>query len=74
MPNQPYDRSTEATAEEGEVMLDGPDGLAISLTPEAAARTAQAIHAAADKASQQRDAREKASPPGEHEGSRAHKA
>ena len=73
MPNKPYDRSTEATAEEGEVMLDGPDGLAISLTPEAAVRTAQSIHAAAGQATLQRDARDK-SPPGEHERSRAHKA
>ena len=69
MPNKPYDRSTEATAEQGEVMLDGPDGLAVSLTPEAAARTAEAIRDAAEEAHRQREAR---SAPGEHEGRGAH--
>jgi hypothetical protein len=38
-----------ATAEQGIVMLDGPNGVAVSLTPDAAARTGQSlIDAAAD--------------------------
>ncbi|MDO7843226.1 hypothetical protein [Sphingomonas immobilis] len=69
MPNKPYDEATKATAEQGEVMLDGPDGLAVSLTPEAASRSAHAIRTAADEATLQREARTKALAAGEHEGS-----
>ena len=47
---KPHRTPTEATAEAGEVMLDGPDGLALSLTPEAAHRSAQSIREAADEA------------------------
>ncbi len=74
MPNKPHDVATRATAEQGEVLLDGPDGLALSLTPEAASLSAHSIRTAADEATLQRANREKASPPGEHEGRRADKA
>jgi hypothetical protein len=42
-----------ATAEEGFVMLDGPDGVAIAMTAEAAELTGQSLIAAAAEARQQ---------------------
>lgn len=53
MSRAPHDTPTEATAENGEVLLDGPDGLATSMTPEAARKSAAAINAAADEAAGQ---------------------
>jgi hypothetical protein len=53
MSNQPHDIPTKATAEQGEVMLDGPDGLALSFTPDAAAKSAAAMAKAATKAGRQ---------------------
>jgi hypothetical protein len=53
MSNKPHDIPTKATAEKGEVMLDGPDGLALSLTPSAASKSAEAMAKAADKAGKQ---------------------
>jgi len=53
MSNKPHDIPTEVTAERGEVMLDGPDGLALSLTPHAAAKSAVALAEAASKAGRQ---------------------
>ncbi|SDA16917.1 hypothetical protein [Sphingomonas sp. NFR15] len=47
MTKQPEKTPAEATAERGEVLIEGPDGLALSLTPDAARRTASSIHAAA---------------------------
>ncbi|MGH6617274.1 hypothetical protein [Sphingomonas sp.] len=49
----PHNIPTEATAEQGEVMLDGPDGLAVSLTPDAARRSAERIARAAQEAGDQ---------------------
>jgi hypothetical protein len=43
MSNKPHDTPTKATAEQGEVLLDGPDGLAMSFTPHAAAKSAAAL-------------------------------
>jgi hypothetical protein len=43
-----------ATAEDGVVMLDGPDGVAVSMTPEAAEATGRSLIAAAERASSQR--------------------
>ena len=45
-----------ATAEEGQVMLDGPDGVAIAMSPEAAISTAHSLIAAAEVAAEQRGA------------------
>lgn len=42
-----------ATAEEGVVMLDGPDGVAVSLTPEAAEQTGRSLIDAAAEAERQ---------------------
>ncbi|AOH84187.1 hypothetical protein AWL63_09615 [Sphingomonas panacis] len=53
MTKQPEKIPAEATAEHGEVMIDGPDGLALSLTPDAARQTAHSIDAAAREAQDQ---------------------
>lgn len=53
MSNKPHNVPTKATAERGEVMLDGPNGLALSLTPEAAAKSAAALAEAATEAVRQ---------------------
>ena len=42
--------SGRAVAEGGLVLLDGPDGVAVAMTPEAARETAQELIAAADEA------------------------
>ena len=56
MSRMPYDRPIHAAAEHGAVVLDGPDGLAIALTPEAARVSAKALQAAADVADREPDA------------------
>lgn len=43
----------QATAEEGLVMLDGPDGVAVTMTAGAARRTGEALIAAAGVAEEQ---------------------
>ncbi len=48
----PHDKPIEAVAEEGEVLLDGPDGMAESFTPNAAKRSAKHIEQAAKQAEQ----------------------
>lgn len=45
-----------ATAEQGMVMLDGPDGVAISMSSEAAEATARSLLVAAEEAANQRSA------------------
>lgn len=55
---QPMDEPGIATAEGGLVLLDGPDGIAVTLTPQAAESTAQNLLAAA------RDALKQAETPG----------
>lgn len=47
---KPFDEAGEASVEEGYVLLDGPDGVAVAMTPDAAARTAESLLAAAAKA------------------------
>jgi hypothetical protein len=42
-----------ATAERGQVLLDGPDGVAVAMTPEAATETARRLLAAAEEAAAQ---------------------
>lgn len=44
------DTPGEASVEEGHVILDGPDGVALTLTPAAALKTAENLRAAAEKA------------------------
>ena len=49
-------RPGRASAEGGLVLLDGPDGVAVAMTPEAARVTAQELIAAADEAAGQEHA------------------
>lgn len=51
--SSPYSNASQVTAEEGEVHIDGPDGVAISLTPDAADETARRLHEAARQARDQ---------------------
>jgi hypothetical protein len=44
-----------ASVEDGHVLLDGPDGVAITLSPEAALATAESLRAAAEQALAERD-------------------
>lgn len=45
-----------AIAESGSVLLDGPDGVAVAMTPEAAAETGRRLIDAARQAEQQKEA------------------
>lgn len=49
---EPRRDAGNATAEDGVVILDGPNGVAVTMTPEAAIRTAQSLYAAARLAQQ----------------------
>ena len=50
---KPLSEPGEAIAEQGEVIIEGPDGIAFSLTPDAAEQTAlRMIRAAGDARSQ----------------------
>ena len=57
MENKPHDEPSDVTAENGEVMVDGPNGHAFSFTPEAADETSHRLlpGAAAAKGQQIRD-------------------
>ncbi|RZL73335.1 MAG: hypothetical protein EOP66_12750 [Sphingomonas sp.] len=49
MDNKLHDEASDVTAEHGQVMVDGPDGVAVSLTPDAAAETSdRLLHAAVE--------------------------
>ena len=50
MSRKPFDEPIHAAAEHGEVVLEGPDGLAASLTPAAALLSAEHLAAAARQA------------------------
>lgn len=52
--NELYDQATVVTAKEGEVILDGPDGVDVKLTPEAAEQTAENLFEGSVKARGQR--------------------
>lgn len=54
MKNQTFDTPSEIDAEQGEVIVDGPDGVAFSLTPEAAEEVSDRLKRAAAKARRQR--------------------
>ena len=53
--HQPREDAGQASAEDGVVILDGPDGVAVTMTAEAAERTADSLHEAAGQARAQRD-------------------
>lgn len=46
---------SEVVAEAGDVIVEGPDGVAVTLTPDAAEETARRMMAAADEARRQAD-------------------
>ena len=50
---QPLTEPGVASAEDGVVVLDGPDGVAITMTPDAAQKTAISLISAAEVAEQQ---------------------
>jgi len=52
-PPQPRDDPGVASAENGFVILDGPNGLAVTMTAHAAAKTGQSLIAAAELAERQ---------------------
>jgi hypothetical protein len=49
-PLEPREDAGVATAIDGVVVLDGPDGVAVTMTADAAAQTANSLLAAADEA------------------------
>lgn len=51
--SKPHAEPGIATAEEGLVLLDGPNGVALTLTPHAAAQTGRSLIAAAEIAEEQ---------------------
>jgi hypothetical protein len=51
--NKAYDEATKVSAVDGEVALDGPDGVGVSMTPEAAEETARRLLSGADAAKRQ---------------------
>lgn len=53
-PDKTYDEATLVTARDGEVTLDGPDGVDVTVTPEAAEQTADNLIDGALKARGQR--------------------
>lgn len=40
---KPHDKAAEVTRVDGEILIDGPDGMTTSLTPEAALKTARRL-------------------------------
>jgi osmotically-inducible protein OsmY len=49
-----FDEATKVSAKDGEVILDGPDGVDVKMTPEAAEKTAEELEKGAAEASGQR--------------------
>ena len=49
-----YDEATEVSAEDGQVILEGPDAVDVRITPEAAEKTADNLMDGAIKAAGQR--------------------
>lgn len=49
-----YDEATKVTAEDGEVILDGPDAVDVRITPEAAEQTSDNLMKGAAEAAGQR--------------------
>ncbi|HZG08857.1 MAG TPA: hypothetical protein VEZ70_07755 [Allosphingosinicella sp.] len=56
-----FDEPTEVTAKHGEVILDGPDGVDVKLTPDAARETSTRLWDGAAKAKGQAGAKKKGS-------------
>lgn len=54
MDSKIHDDPSEISAEDGEVIVDGPDGVAVTFTPDAAAETSERLLYGAAKAQGQR--------------------
>lgn len=54
-----FDEATKVSAKDGEVILDGPDGVDVKLTPEAARETSNRLWDGAAKAKGQKTARKR---------------
>lgn len=63
MPRSAYDEPSKVDALDGEVTLDGPDGVAVAVTPRAARLTAVRLEQQADKADDQNDLKAHFGPP-----------
>ena len=50
MDDKVYDEATKVNAEDGKVVLDGPDGVAVLMTPDAALETSDRLLAGASQA------------------------
>lgn len=53
MDSQAHSKPSDVNAEQGEVLVDGPDGLATALTPDAAEETGRRLIASAEEARKQ---------------------
>jgi putative intracellular protease/amidase len=53
--NLPFDKPSQVVAEAGEVLIDGPDGIAVAMTPAAAEETGRRLIEAAAEARNQLD-------------------
>ena len=60
--NKVHDEASDVDAEEGAVIVDGPDGVAVSLTPEAALETADKLDRKGVEAAGQRRQRNTGAP------------
>jgi hypothetical protein len=58
-----YDTPSEVTAEDGKVLVDGPDAVDVELTPEAALETSDRLFQGGLKAKGQQIAAERRKPP-----------
>jgi hypothetical protein len=58
MENKPHETPSDVTAEEGEVQVDGPNGVAVSFTPDAAVETSDRLFRGAAEAKGQKARRE----------------
>ena len=58
MEDRIYDQPTEVDAEDGKVVLDGPNGVAVLMTPDAAAETSRRLLFGAAQARGQQSQRE----------------
>ena len=65
IPDKIYDQPSEVTAEGGEVIVDGPDAVAVRLTPDAAIETSNRLFQAGVTARGQKFARGRREPPGD---------
>jgi hypothetical protein len=63
MDKEIYDTPSEVTAKDGEVKVEGPDGVDVSLTPHAAAETSDRLLYGAAKARGQQIAEEERKKP-----------